>query len=89
MTSDNTQPGDFWRAFGRNLAAGFGAFSALLSLLAGSSVSTACLRGALALFGILFVTRLGSAALRGIASFEQRYPGSARAAGDLMTDEKH
>ncbi len=59
MSFNDIQPGDFWRAFGRNLAAGFGALSALLSLLAGSSVTTACLRGAMALFGHNFTAGLG------------------------------
>lgn len=91
MNPNDNQPGDFWRAFGRNLAAGFGALAALLSLLAGSSVTTACLRGALALFGVLLVTRLGSAAINGIASLEQSSFGSGRnpaGGGSMTTDEK-
>jgi len=58
-----SDPHPVWRAFGRNLAAGVGALSALLSLLAGTSVSTASLRGTGALLVVLFLTRLGSAAL--------------------------
>jgi len=65
-------PDPVWRAFGRNLAAGVGALSALVSLLAGTSVSTACLRGTGALLAVLFLTRLGSAALAAIERSERR-----------------
>jgi hypothetical protein len=64
-------PDPVWRAFGRNLAAGAGALTALLSLLAGTSVSTACLRGTVALLAVLFLTRLGSAALAAIERSER------------------
>lgn len=52
-----------WRSFGRSLASGAGALTALVSLLSGVPLLTSCGRGALALFGILLLTRVGAAAL--------------------------
>ena len=52
-----------WRSFGRSLAAGAGALTALISLLSGVPLTTACGRGALALFGILLLTRICSSLL--------------------------
>ena len=66
------RPETVWRDLGRSLATGAGALCALLSLLSGTTVSTACVRGAVALFGVLLLTRLGAAALRAIEAVEQR-----------------
>ena len=44
-----------WRSFGRSLAAGTGALTALISMLAGVPLITSCLRGALAFFGSLLL----------------------------------
>ena len=52
-----------WRSLARALAAGGGALTALISLFAGVPLATACARGALALFGVLLVARLGALAL--------------------------
>jgi hypothetical protein len=76
ITSSQPRSDDLWRAFGRHLAASTGALCALLSLVSGSSVSTASLRGALALFGVLLVTRIGAAALAGIEYLETKTPQS-------------
>jgi hypothetical protein len=72
ISSSQLRPDIVWRALGRNLATGAGALTALLSLVSGSTVSTACIRGAAALFGVLFLTRIGTAALRGIDAMEER-----------------
>lgn len=72
ITSDDFRPDPVWRALGRNLASGVGALVALLSLLAGTSVTTASLRGAGVLFAVLFLTRLGSAALSAIERSESQ-----------------
>jgi hypothetical protein len=66
------RPDSVWRALGRSLAAGAGALTALLSLLSGTSLSTACARGAVALFGALLLTRIGAAALASIEAVEER-----------------
>ncbi len=79
MSSIENYPDAVWKALGRNLAAGFGALSALLSLVAGSSVSTACFRGAIALFGVLLVTRLGATALQLTTRMDE--PGDAASEG--------
>lgn len=88
--SSPIRPDDLWRAFGRNLAASAGALSALLSLLSGSSVTTACFRGSLALFGVLLVTRIGAAALAGIESLEAKSAKAANSGvlGEAVTDEE-
>jgi len=52
-----------WKAFGGSLGAAAGALVALISMLSGAPLLTACGRGALALFGILLLTRLGALAL--------------------------
>ena len=52
-----------WRSFGRSLASGAGALTALVSMLSGVPLLTSCGRGALALFGILILTRIGAMAL--------------------------
>jgi len=59
-----------WRAFGRSTAAGTGALTALLSLIAGVPLATACGRGALALFGVLILTRIVGRALEWLARVE-------------------
>jgi|GEM_PF-3146773 len=86
IESSIQRPDAVWRAFGQRLAAGVGALSALLSLLAGAAVSTACLRGAVALFGVLALTRLGSAAMAGIEAAETR--ASEREGEDAETSEE-
>ena len=52
-----------WRSFGRSLASGAGALTALVSMLSGVPLLTSCGRGALALFGILLLTRIGAMVL--------------------------
>jgi len=52
-----------WLVFGRHLAVAAGAFTALLSLLFHRSLTTACLRGAIAYLAAWLVTRLGHWAL--------------------------
>lgn len=76
------RPDSVWRALGRSTATGAGALTALLSLVSGSSVSTACIRGAVALFGVLLLTRMGAAALAGIESAEERAMGEAARIGE-------
>jgi hypothetical protein len=48
-----------WLVFGRHLAVAAGASTALLSLLFHRSLTTACLRGAIAYCAAWVVTRLG------------------------------
>jgi len=85
-STKHTRPPDLWRAFGRHLAASTGALCALLSLIWGSSVTTACWRGGLALFGVLVATRLGAAALAGIESLEAMAPGAGQAPESLASN---
>ena len=70
IASDDLRPDPVWRALGHHLATGCGALAALLSLLAGTRVTTASLRGAGVLFAVLLLTRLGSAALAAIERAE-------------------
>ncbi len=77
IANSQPRPDDLWRAFGRHLAASTGALCALLSLVSGSSVLTASLRGALALLGVLLVTRIGAAAIAAIESLEASTPEEA------------
>jgi hypothetical protein len=89
MSSNENYPDALWKALGRNLAAGFGALSALLSLLAGASVSTACFRGAITLFGVLLATRLGTSALQMISRMDQAEvtPSEATGSGAVPSHE--
>lgn len=64
-----------WKAFGSSLGATAGALTALISMLSGVPLLTACGRGALALFGILLLSRIGAFALARTASA----PDGARA----------
>jgi hypothetical protein len=66
------RPDSVWRSLGRSLAAGTGALAALVSLLSGTSLVTACTRGGAALFGVLLLTRIGAAALAGVQAAEER-----------------
>jgi hypothetical protein len=52
-----------WLAVGRRLAVAAGASTALVCLLCHNTLLTASLRGALALFGVSIVVRIGHAAL--------------------------
>jgi len=72
IASDNFRPDPVWRALGQHLASAVGALAALLSLIAGTSVTTASLRGAGVLFAVLLLTRLGSAALSAIERSESQ-----------------
>ena len=56
-------PLSVWHAFGRQAAVIAGASTALVSLLAHNTLLTASLRGAIALFAVLLVVRLGTALL--------------------------
>ncbi len=75
------RPDSAWRALGRSLAAGTGALTALVSLVSGASLVTACIRGGVALFGVLLLTRIGAAALAGIDAAEDRVPDEAPPGG--------
>lgn len=71
-----------WRSFGRSLAAGAGALTALISLLSGVPLATSCGRGALALFGILFLTRLCSGLLARASTEPEPVPEPETSAED-------
>ncbi len=58
-----TQIESTWRSFGSALGAGAGALVALISLLADVPLAVACGRGALMLFTVQLVMRLGLFAL--------------------------
>jgi len=67
---EDIRPDSVWRSLGRSVAAGTGALVALVSLLSGAALTTACLRGGVALFGILFLTRIGAAAIASVQRAE-------------------
>lgn len=53
-----------WSALSSRAAVGLGAATALASLIAGTPVWVASLRGAIAWFGVLLISRVFSAAVR-------------------------
>jgi hypothetical protein len=69
---DGLRPDSVWRALGRSLAAGTGALTALVSLLTGATLTTACTRGGVTLIGLLLLTRIGVAALAAAQAAEER-----------------
>ena len=75
-----------WRSFGSASAAGAGALVALISLLVDVPLATACLRGALTLFGVQLITRLGAAALRRTSSGQPPAPVSSSPALQTQQD---
>lgn len=75
---DGLRPDSVWRALGRSLATGTGALTALVSLLAGATLTTACIRGGATLVGLLLLTRIGAAALAAAQAAEE--PGFEEAA---------
>lgn len=87
IASSAIRPETVWRSLGRSLAVAAGALSALLSLLAGTAVSTACFRGAIALFGVLILTRIGAAALASLDAAEQRAEEQEAARLEAALDE--
>lgn len=78
---EDIRPDSVWRSLGRSVAAGTGALVALVSLLSGAALTTACLRGGMALFGVLLLTRIGAAALASVQRAEERRPAEAALEG--------
>jgi hypothetical protein len=54
-------PISIWQAFGRKAAVIAGASTALVSLLAHNTLLTASMRGAVSLFAVLCIVRIGTA----------------------------
>ena len=77
-----------WRSFGSASAAGAGALVALISLLADVPLATACLRGALTLFGVQLITRLGAQALRRTSSEQPPAPVSSSADSPTQQEQR-